>query len=150
MPQEPILVEIIRLSHAPAELPAYATEYSAGMDIRLAGNDVTIAPGERALLPTGFCIAIPEGYEGQIRMRSGTALLTGLLIPNAPGTVDSDYRGEVKILVMNVGRDLVHLAAGERVAQLGISPVARCKWAETGQLEWSKRGSDGFGSTGRQ
>jgi dUTP pyrophosphatase len=150
MPQNTVRVEITRLPHAPADLPAYATEHAAGMDLRLAGNDVTIEPGERALLPTGFCLAIPPGYEGQVRMRSGTALLTGLLLPNAPGTIDADYRGEVKILVMNVSRQPVQLTAGERIAQLIISPVAYCQWIETTQLDMSRRGPDGFGSTGRQ
>jgi dUTP pyrophosphatase len=150
MPQDSIRVEITRLPHAPADLPAYATEHAAGMDLRLAGNDLTIEPGERALLPTGFCIAVPPGYEGQVRMRSGTALLSGLLLPNAPGTIDSDYRGELKILVMNVSRQPVQLASGERIAQLIISPVAHCLWVETAQLELSRRGPDGFGSTGRQ
>jgi dUTP pyrophosphatase len=119
------------------------------MDLRLAGNDVTIDPGERALLPTGLCIAVPYGFEGQVRMRSGTALMTGLILPNAPGTIDSDYRGELKILVMNVGREPVAIAAGERIAQLVISPVARCQWIEVTDLVASARGDNGFGSTGR-
>jgi dUTP pyrophosphatase len=150
MSQDSIRVEITRLPHAPAGLPSYATEHAAGMDLRLAGNDVTIEPGERALLPTGFCIAVPSGFEGQVRMRSGTALRTGLLLPNAPGTIDSDYRGELKILVMNVSRQPVQLTAGDRIAQLIVSPIARCEWVETTQLELSRRGPDGFGSTGRQ
>lgn len=143
-------IELTRLPHAPAELPAYASDNSAGMDIRLAGNDVNLDPGERALLPTGFCIAIPPGYEGQVRMRSGTALLSGLILPNAPGTIDADYRGELKILVMNVSRESARIAAGERIAQLVISPVARCQWVEVRVLETSARGENGFGSTGRQ
>lgn len=144
-----VCVEIKRLPHAPSDLPAYATDNAAGMDLRLAGNDVSIDPGERALLPTGFCIAIPPGFEGQVRMRSGTALLTGLILPNAPGTIDADYRGELKVLVMNVSREPVQLTAGERVAQLVISPVAHCRWTEAQELDLSKRGSEGFGSTGR-
>ena len=145
-----VQVEILRLPHAPSDLPAYATESAAGMDLRLAGNDVTLAPGERALLPTGFCIAIPRGYEGQVRMRSSSALLHGLILPNAPGTIDADYRGEVKILVMNLSREKVEIESGERIAQLVIAPVAHCLWTEVAELKNSTRGADGFGSTGRQ
>ena len=144
-----VRLEITRLPHAPADLPSYASEGSAGMDLRLAGNNVTIYPGERALLPTGFCIAIPPGYEGQVRMRSGTALLSGLILPNAPGTIDSDYRGELKILVMNVSHEPATIAASERIAQLVIAPVVRCQWIEVTELVSSARGGNGFGSTGR-
>lgn len=144
-----ISVSIRRLPHAPAELPAYETHGAAGMDLRYAGESLVIAPGERRLLPTGFCIAIPEGFEGQIRLRSGFALRSGLLLPNAPGTIDSDYRGEVQVLVMNPGREPVTVTRGERIAQLVISPVVRCVWNETTVLPSSARGSGGFGSTGR-
>lgn len=120
------------------------------MDLRYAGDSLTIAPGERRLLPTGFSIAIPEGFEGQIRLRSGFALRSGLLLPNAPGTVDSDYRGEVQVLVMNPGSEPVTVQHGERIAQLVISPVARCAWKETSELPPSARGAGGFGSTGRE
>ncbi len=96
MERREITLQIQRLPHAPAELPAYQTDGAAGMDLRLAGAGVTLNPGERALLPTGFCVAIPAGYEGQIRLRSGFALRTGLILVNAPGTIDSDYRGETQ------------------------------------------------------
>ena len=144
-----VRVEIQKLPHAPAELPSYATESSAGMDLSLAGDDIVVNPGQRTLLPTGYCIAIPPGYEGQVRMRSGAALKTGLILPNAPGTIDADYRGELKILVMNVSPQPVRVASGERIAQLVISPVARCEWEEVQQLALSARGQNGFGSTGR-
>lgn len=118
------------------------------MDLCHAGPDLTIEAGRTALLPTGFCMAIPEGYEGQIRLRSGFALETGLVLPNAPGTIDSDYRGEVKVLVLNAGPKPVLVTRGQRVAQLVISPVVGCDWSESGELPVSSRGSGGFGSTG--
>jgi len=144
------VVEIMRLPHAPAELPAYQTDGAAGMDLCLAGDDVTILPGERAALPTGFCVAIPAGYEGQVRLRSGFAMQTGLILPNAPGTIDADYRGEIKVLVLNVLREPVRVKRGERIAQLVIAPVARCVWHEVPTLPASERNGGGFGSTGRR
>ncbi|MDD5087994.1 MAG: dUTP diphosphatase [bacterium] len=144
-----ISISILRLPHAPSELPSYETVGAAGMDLRHAGDSVMIAPGERRLLPTGFCMAIPAGFEGQIRLRSGFALRYGLILPNAPGTVDSDYRGEVLVLVMNPGREAVTVARGERIAQLVITPVAHGEWQEVTELPPSARGSGGFGSTGR-
>lgn len=144
-----IRVQIQRLPHAPVELPSYQTDGAAGMDLYYAGDDVEIRSGDRVLLPTGFCIAIAPGFEGQIRLRSGFALRSGLLLVNAPGTIDSDYRGEVKILVMNASRDAVHVSRGERIAQLIIAPVARCEWEEVRELPVSARGQGGFGSTGR-
>ena len=144
------VVQIMRLSHAPAELPAYQTDGAAGMDLCLAGDDVTILPGERAALPTGFCVAIPAGHEGQVRLRSGFAMQTGLILPNAPGTIDADYRGEIKVLVMNVLREPVRVKRGERIAQLLIAPVARCVWQEVSKLPASERNGGGFGSTGRR
>lgn len=142
-------IEIVRLAHAPSELPSYATPGAAGMDLRLAGAAVTLSPGERALLPTGFAIAIPAGFEGQLRLRSGFAHRTGLFMPNAPGTIDADYRGEVLVLVMNGSRDPVTVSAGERFAQLVVSAVARAELRETMELPPSERGSGGFGSTGK-
>ena len=139
---------IQRLPHAPGKLPDYQTAGAAGMDLVLAGPDVTLAPTERALLPTGFCVAIPGGYEGQVRMRSGTALRSGLILPNAPGTIDADYRGEIMVLVMNVSADSVTVRTGERIAQLVIAPVARGEWHEVDALPESGRGAGGFGSTG--
>ena len=142
------VVEIMRLPHAPAELPAYQTDGAAGMDLSLAGEDVTVGPGERAALPTGFCVAIPPGHEGQVRLRSGFAMRTGLILPNAPGTIDADYRGEIKVLVMNVSLEPVRVKRGERIAQLVISPVSRCVWREVPALPASARNGGGFGSTG--
>lgn len=150
MPSPEAVVEILRLDHAPVELPAYQTEGAAGMDLCLAGEDVTISPGERVALPTGFCVAIPTGYEGQVRLRSGLAMQTGLILPNAPGTIDADYRGEIKVLVMNVSREPVRVKRGERIAQLVIAPVSRCVWREVATLPASERDCGGFGSTGRR
>jgi dUTP pyrophosphatase len=101
------------------------------------------------VIPTGFAVAIPEGFEGQARMRSGTALEKGLILPNAPATIDSDYRGEIKIIVANVGTSRVTVSPGERLAQLVVSPVARIQWEEVSDLPQSLRGEGGFGSTGR-
>ncbi len=144
-----VSVEIRRLPHAPRDLPSYKTDGAAGMDLCLAGPDVNLQPGERLLLPTGFSIAIPQGYEGQVRARSGFALRSGVILPNAPGTIDPDYRGELKVLVMNATAAPVTIPAGERFAQLIISPVARCKWMEVEELSATPRGENGFGSTGR-
>jgi len=145
-----VTVQIQRLPHAPAQLPSYATAGAAGMDVRYAGDDVTVEPGHRLLLPTGFCVAVPTGYEAQIRLRSGFALQTGLILLNAPGTIDSDYRGEVKILLMNPGILAVDIKPGERIAQLVIAPVARCSLEEVERLPETERSGGGFGSTGRQ
>ena len=147
----PLQVAIKRLPHAPAELPEYASESAAGLDLRVATDSpVTINPGERAMIPTGFAIAIPEGYEGQIRMRSSVALEKGLLLPNAPATIDADYRGELKVIVANISHIRAQLQPGERFAQLVISPIARIEWRETTDLPVSNRGDGGFGSTGKK
>jgi len=120
------------------------------MDIRVATRDpVAVEPGQRAIIPTGIALAIPSGFEGQIRMRSGVALEKGLLMPNAPATIDSDYRGEVQVILANIGTETVILQPGERFAQLVISPVARVQWEEVAELPESKRGEGGLGSTGR-
>ena len=118
------------------------------MDLR-ADETVELAPGERRLVPTGIAVAIPPGFEGQIRPRSGLALKHGLGIPNAPGTVDSDYRGEVGVILVNWGREPVRLGRGERIAQLVIAPVTRAVLQEVAELPGSDRGGGGFGSTGR-
>jgi dUTP pyrophosphatase len=120
------------------------------MDLRYAGETMRLLPGHRMLLPTGFCVAIPDGYEGQIRLRSGFAAQTGLILLNAPGTIDSDYRGEIKVLIMNPGSSEVQISRGDRFAQLVISPVARCNWDEAGNLPETARSVGGFGSTGNQ
>lgn len=140
---------LIKKLRQDAILPSYATAGSAGMDIALCGEPVTIHPGERKLLPTGLALAIPQGYEAQIRPRSGLALKHGIILPNSPGTIDSDYRGELKIIVANIGDEPVTFHSGERIAQMIISKVERAEpvWSE--DLPPSERGEGGFGSTGK-
>jgi len=135
----------------PAPLPAYETPGSAGMDIAAAGPDlpVTIDPGARALISSGLKIALPAGYEAQIRPRSGLAFKHGVTVLNTPGTIDSDYRGEIKVLLINLGSDPVVLHAGDRIAQMVIAPVVQAGWAETASLDETLRGDGGFGSTGQ-
>ena len=139
------------LSHGEGlELPAYATSGAAGCDLKAAvGEPTTILPGERALVPTGIAIAVPEGYEGQVRMRSGLALKQGLILPNAPGTIDSDYRGEIRVIVANIGREPVTISRGDRIAQLVLAPVERARLERVDNLPQSNRGAGGFGSTGK-
>ena len=139
---------ITRLAHAPEGLPEYHSEGAVGMDLRLASGDVTLLPGQRELLPTGYAIAVPEGFEGQVRMRSSFALKTGIIMPNSPGTIDPDYRGELKVLVMNAGQQPVTIQSLERFAQLIIAPVVRCTWEVVENLPPSARNQGGFGSTG--
>ncbi len=130
-------------------LPAYATPGSAGLDLRACVPvRVVLQPGERCLVPTGFSIAIPPGYEGQVRPRSGLALRAGLTLLNAPGTIDSDYRGEVAVIAVNLGQDPVTIARGDRIAQLLISPVAHSRLVATPRLPATTRASGGFGHTG--
>jgi dUTP pyrophosphatase len=148
MERRELTLQIQRLPHAPAELPGYQTDGAAGMDLRMAGDAIELQPGDRTLLPTGFSIAIPAGYEGQIRLRSGFGLRTGLILVNAPGTIDADYRGEIKILIMNAGTASARIESGERVAQLVIAPVVRGLWQEVTELPPSTRDARGFGSTG--
>jgi dUTP pyrophosphatase len=130
-------------------LPRYMTPGAAGMDLQadLVG-DVVLEPGERRLVPTGLAIAVPPGYEAQVRPRSGLAYREGLTLLNAPGTIDSDYRGEVQVLVVNLGQAPIRLARGDRVAQLVVAPVAACVWDEVDGLPETRRGEGGFGSTG--
>jgi dUTP pyrophosphatase len=131
------------------ELPAYATAGAAGCDLRAAlSAALVVAPGGRTLVPTGIAIAVPEGFEGQVRVRSGLALGKGLILPNAPGTIDSDYRGEVCVLVANIGADPVEISRGDRIAQLVISPVARADFERVPELSRTARSGGGFGSTG--
>jgi dUTP pyrophosphatase len=131
-------------------LPALATPGSAGADLRAALEaPIEIAPGARALVPTGFAIALPAGYEGQVRPRSGLALDAGITIPNAPGTVDSDYRGEIKVILHNLGSAPFRVERGDRIAQLVVAPVTRAEYAEVDELEQTERGAGGFGHTGR-
>jgi dUTP pyrophosphatase len=146
---EPLL-EVKRLPHAAdLPLPVYMTEQAAGMDLAAAlDQPLEIAPGEIALIPTGLTMAIPPGFEGQVRPRSGLAVRHGLTVVNAPGTIDADYRGEVKVALINLGRSPVGIARGDRVAQLVIAPVARALLVEVAQLPESGRGQGGFGHTG--
>jgi len=138
-----------RLPHAEGlPLPAYATEGAAGMDL-LAARDMTLPAGGRALVPTGLCIAIPEGFEMQVRPRSGLALKHGVTVLNAPGTVDSDYRGEVGVILLNSGTEPFSITRGERIAQAVFAPVTRAVWEEVVVLPETQRGIGGFGSTGR-
>jgi dUTP pyrophosphatase len=131
------------------ELPAYATPGASGCDLRAAVEaPLTIAPGDRTLVPTGIVIAVPEGYEGQVRMRSGLALKKGLILPNAPGTIDSDYRGEIRVIVANIGKTPSTIERGDRIAQLVIAPVVRALLTRVDALPETGRGGGGFGSTG--
>ena len=131
-------------------LPAYATPGAAGMDAVAAVTDtVTLAPGERFPVPLGFCMAIPDGYEVQVRPRSGLALKHGISLPNTPGTIDSDYRGEVQVILINLGEEDVVIRRGERIAQMLVAPVAQAAWSEVDSLDETVRGVGGFGSTGR-
>lgn len=128
-------------------LPVYATAGAAGMDV-VSAEDVTIAPGARHAVATGLAIAIPAGFEIQVRPRSGLALKHGISVPNAPGTIDSDYRGELKVILINHGSDPFAIARGDRVAQLVLAPVTRATWLVADELDETVRGEGGFGSTG--
>ena len=145
---ERVAVRIKRLPHGEGlALPAYATQGAAGMDV-LAAEDVTLAPGARHAVASGFSVAIPEGYEIQVRPRSGLALKHGISVPNTPGTIDSDYRGELKVILINHGDTPFSIARGDRVAQLVLAPVTRAEWDEVAELDDTARGAGGFGSTG--
>ncbi|MEZ2131965.1 MULTISPECIES: dUTP diphosphatase [unclassified Sinorhizobium] len=145
-------LNLIRLSHAQGiDLPAYETKGAAGMDLRAAVAEdapLTIAPGKRALVPTGLIFEIPEGFEGQVRPRSGLAFKHGITCLNTPGTIDSDYRGEVKVLLINLGEELFEIARGMRIAQMVIAPAIQARIAEISEASETKRGAGGFGSTG--
>lgn len=133
-------------------LPSYATAGSAGLDLHAAiTEDVRLAPGERTLISTGIRIAVPEGYEAQVRPRSGLALRHGLALVNSPGTIDSDYRSIVGVILINLGQEPIRIERGDRIAQLVVAPVLRVEWEEatSGTLPATLRGEDGFGSTGR-
>ena len=144
-----ITIALKRLPHgAGLPLPAYATHGAAGMDI-VSAEDVTLPPGSRAMIATGFAIAIPDGYEVQVRPRSGLALKHGITCLNSPGTIDSDYRGEIRIILANLGQEAFVVTRGERIAQLVPAAVQRAEICEVEMLEDTLRGSGGFGSTGR-
>jgi dUTP pyrophosphatase len=146
-------LHVMRLPHAEnLPLPAYQSAYAAGLDLLAAissAGPVTIAPGDRVLVPTGLAVALPEGYEAQVRPRSGLAARHGLTILNSPGTVDADYRGEIQVLLVNLGSESVTITRGMRIAQLVIAPVVRAHIVEAASLDKTSRGSGGFGSTGR-
>lgn len=149
MPSPEISIRLKRLDHgAGLPLPAYATAHAAGLDV-VAAEDVTLAPGARHAVATGFAIAIPEGYEVQVRPRSGLALKNGITCLNTPGTIDADYRGEVKVILANLGSDSFEVKRGERIAQLVPAAVQRAAFDEVGELDETARGAGGFGSTGR-
>ncbi len=143
-------VEILKLPHgSDLATPAYETPASAGMDIAAAvEGDMILKSGERALVPTGFSVALPEGYEAQIRPRSGLAHKNGVTVLNSPGTVDADYRGEVKVLLINHGAKAFTITRGMRIAQMVIAPVPQAVWQEVAGLSETVRGAGGFGSTG--
>lgn len=147
-------VAITRLPHAEGlDLPAYETSASAGMDLRAAvpaDEPVTLASGEHQLVDTGMKIALPTGYEGQVRPRSGLAYRHGVTVLNSPGTIDADYRGEVKVLLINHGADAFTVERGMRIAQLVVAPHARVEWTPADSLEETVRGAGGFGSTGTE
>ena len=143
-------VKVKRLRDFDWALPKYESQGAAGMDVRafVDSRSVTLKPLERVLVPTGLAMEIPKGYEMQIRPRSGLAIKHGITMVNAPGTIDSDYRGEVGIILINLSNNDFEIQHGERVAQMVLAPVTRCTWIETDNLEETRRGSGGFGSTG--
>jgi dUTP pyrophosphatase len=147
-----VQVAIRRLAHAEGlPLPAYETAGAAAMDLRAAVDEdapLVLAPGERLAAPTGFCIALPSGYEAQVRPRSGLALKSGITCLNSPGTVDADYRGEIKVILINHGAEPFTIRRGDRIAQLIVAPVSAAVWVEAETLDETARGAGGFGSTG--
>ncbi len=145
-----LTIALTRLPHASAlPLPAYATEHSAGMDLVAAiAENITLAPGERKLIPTGLSIALPDGYEAQVRPRSGLALKNGITLVNSPGTIDADYRGEIGVILINHGAEPFTVERGMRIAQMVIAPYTRAQFSEMLELPTSARGTGGFGSTG--
>lgn len=143
-----VAVQVKRLPNGVGlDLPHYATGGAAGMDV-VSAETVTLAPGSRYAVATGLALAIPQGYEIQVRPRSGLALKHGITVPNTPGTIDSDYRGELKVILINHGTDSFRIARGDRVAQLVLAPVTQAEWDEVEELDDTARGAGGFGSTG--
>jgi len=144
-----VVIKVKRLRPS-AQLPVYQTQHAAGMDLAAdVGGSVLVAPKERRAIPTGLTIEIPPGYEGQVRPRSGRAINEGLTIINSPGTIDADYRGEVKVLIVNLGDRTIEIHPGDRIAQLVIAPALRAEIEEVQELGGSGRGPGGFGHTGR-
>ncbi len=148
----PVRVAVQQLANATGlDLPSYATAQSAGMDLRAAieaGHPIVLDPGQRLAVPTGLAIALPDGFEAQVRPRSGLALKHGITVLNTPGTIDADYRGEIKVILTNLGDRPFQLERGLRIAQLVVAPVMQAVWAPTETLPESGRGAGGFGSTG--
>ncbi len=146
-----VKVNIQRTDKSDIDLPEYTTEGSAGMDIRAAvTSDVIIQPGDVEIIPAGFIIELPQGYEAQIRPRSGLAAKYGIGVLNAPGTIDSDYRGEVKIILMNFGKKPFTVRRGDRIAQMVVAPYTRVAWNEVDRVNETDRGAGGFGHSGSQ
>ena len=152
-PKERTIVRVVRLAHAAGlPLPAYQSAGAAGLDLMAAldtQHPLTLAPGARALVPTGLILELPAGYEAQVRPRSGLALNYGIAVLNSPGTIDSDYRGEVRVVLANLGHAPFEIRRGERIAQLVVLPVARAELVEVAAVKETPRGDGGFGSTGR-
>jgi len=149
-----LVVKVVRLPHGRGlPLPTYQSDGAAGMDLLAAvqkGTPLTLAPGARALVPTGLVLELPKGCEAQVRPRSGLALRHGITVLNSPGTIDSDYRGEVGVLLVNLGREAFTIRRGERIAQLVVQRVERVQLAETYRIAETRRGAGGFGSTGKK
>src|SRR5262249_2972927 len=149
----PVTIRVATLAHFEGlMLPSYETADAAGMDLRAAVPEqapVALGPGERAMIPTGLTIALPSGYEAQVRPRSGLAAKHGVTCLNSPGTIDADYRGEVKVILINHGKEAFVIKRGERIAQMVIAPVTRAQFDHVETLDETKRGTGGFGSTGR-
>ena len=145
-----VSVDIMRLPHdADLPLPQYSTPDSAGVDLLAAvSEDVSLGPGERTLIPTGIALSLPRGYEAQIRPRSGLALKNGLTLLNTPGTIDADYRGEIGVILANLGQETFVVERGMRIAQMVVAPVSQVSWNAVEALDDSERGAGGFGSTG--
>jgi dUTP pyrophosphatase len=144
-----IEIKLFRLPHGDdLPLPRYASEDAVGLDVT-AAEDLTLEPGQRHAVATGFAIEIPRGYEVQVRPRSGLAIKNGITCLNTPGTIDSDYRGEVKVILINLGQEPFEVRRGERIAQLVPAPVLRADFSEASELSGTERGAGGFGSTGR-
>ena len=151
MSMRPAIVQIRRLNlHSTNPLPSYMTPHAAGMDLYAElAEELVLGPGERALVGTGIAIALPEGYEAQVRPRSGLALKHGITMLNTPGTIDADYRGEIGVIVINHGREPFVIRHGERIAQLVVAPVVRATLVVVDELDSTSRGAGGFGHTGR-
>ena len=142
-------MDIKIINNSPFDLPQYATAFSAGMDLRAnIEQSILLTPIERAIIPTGIYIALPEGFEAQIRPRSGLAAKFGITVLNTPGTIDADYRGEIKVILINLSKDTFEIKCGERIAQMVIARYEKANWIQTNSLDDTIRGKNGFGSTG--